>query len=94
MAAATTLRETSRRLRTAAGDVAARLPPLLVQVGTAEILYSDATRLAARAGDDNLRLTLSVWPDMVHVWHFFSFLLKEGKDALREAGDYLKSQLS
>lgn len=70
------------------------LPPLLVQVGTAEILYSDATRLAARAGDDNTRLMLSVWPDMIHVWHFFSFLLPEGKDALREAGDFLRGHLA
>ena len=68
------------------------LPPLLVQVGTAEILYSDATRLAARAGDDGLRLTLSVWPDMVHVWHFFSFLLQEGRDALMEAGEFMKRE--
>ncbi|MEY4761305.1 MAG: hypothetical protein RLZZ200_1161 [Pseudomonadota bacterium] len=68
------------------------LPPFLVQVGTAEILYSDSVRLAARAADEGVRLTLSVWPDMVHVWHFFSFLLREGREAIDEAGAFLRGQ--
>jgi epsilon-lactone hydrolase len=71
----------------------AGLPPLLVQVGTAEILLSDSTRLAARAAEDGVRLTLSIWPDMVHVWHFFAFLLEEGREALAEAGAFLRQRL-
>ena len=37
---------------------------------------------------------LSVWPDMIHVWHFFGFLLAEGRAALREAGEYLRDHLA
>jgi monoterpene epsilon-lactone hydrolase len=70
------------------------LPPLLVQVGTAEILLSDALRLAEVAADADVRVTLNVWPDMIHVWHFFGFMLPEGRAALREAGDFLRDRLS
>jgi epsilon-lactone hydrolase len=69
------------------------LPPLLVQVGTAEILLSDALRLADAAAAQDVRVTLNVWPDMIHVWHFFGFALAEGRSALREAGTFLRDSL-
>ncbi len=69
------------------------LPPLLVQVGTAEILLEDATRLATAAAAADVRVQLSVWPDMIHDWHFFSFLLPEGREAIAEAGAFLRHQL-
>jgi epsilon-lactone hydrolase len=71
----------------------ARLPPMLVQVGTAEILLDDALRIATRAAQANVRIVLSVWPDMPHVWHFFGFMLEEGRRAVREAADFLRAQL-
>jgi acetyl esterase/lipase len=69
------------------------LPALLLQVGTAEILLDDALRLATRAADANIQVRLSVWPDMPHVWHFFGFMLEEGRHALAEAGVFLQSRL-
>jgi epsilon-lactone hydrolase len=69
------------------------LPPLLIQVGGAEILLDDAVRLAARAGEAGVRVQLSVWPDMPHVWHFFSFMLAEGRQAIAEAANFLGAQL-
>jgi len=71
-----------------------RLPPLLVQVGTAEILLDDALRLAARAAEADVRVSLSVWPEMPHVWHFFGFMLEEGRQAVTEAGDFLRARLA
>ncbi len=71
----------------------AGLPPLLIQVGSAEILLDDAVRLAARAGEAGVRVQLSVWPDMPHVWHFFGFMLREGRQAIAEAAQFLRSQL-
>ncbi|HTT02282.1 MAG TPA: alpha/beta hydrolase [Steroidobacteraceae bacterium] len=71
----------------------AGLPPLLVQVGTAEILLDDALRLAARAAEANVRVSLSVWPDMPHVWHFFGFMLEEGRRAIGEAAEFLRARL-
>jgi len=71
----------------------ASLPALLIQVGSAEILLDDAVRLAARAGEAGVRVKLSVWPDMPHVWHFFGFMLTEGRQAIAEAADFLGAQL-
>jgi len=70
------------------------LPPLLVQVGTAEVLLDDSLRLANRAAQADVPLTLAVWPQMVHVWHFFAFMLPEGGRALEEAGAFLRGRLA
>lgn len=69
----------------------AGLPPLLVQVGSAEILLDDATRLAARAGAQGVRLRLDIWPQMFHVWHTHASHLDEARDALDDMGEFLRS---
>jgi epsilon-lactone hydrolase len=69
------------------------LPPLLIQVGTAETLLDDATRLAARAGDADVRAILSVWPEMIHVWHLFHARLRDARTAINEAGAWMKAAM-
>ena len=44
------------------------MPPLLIQVGAKEMLLSDATALAERAGLANVDVTLEVYADMSHVF--------------------------
>lgn len=68
------------------------LPPLLIQVGSAEILLDDATRLAAAAGAAGVETRLHVWPRMPHVWHAFGFMLGEGRDATAEAGAFIAAR--
>ena len=70
------------------------LPPLLIQVGTAETLLDDATRLVARAGDADVRAILSVWPGMIHVWHLFHSRLREARAAINEAGAWMRAALN
>ena len=70
------------------------LPPLLIQVGTAETLLDDATRLVARAGDANVRAILSVWPEMIHVWHLFHSRLRDARAAINEAGAWMRAALN
>jgi epsilon-lactone hydrolase len=70
------------------------LAPLLIQVGSAEILLDDATRLAARAGAADVSVRLEIWPNMPHVWHLFGFMLSEGRDAIRSAGDFLQAHMT
>jgi len=70
------------------------LPPVFVQVGTAEVLLDDAVRLVGALGVADVPVHLSVWPNMPHVWHIFSFMLSEGRDALTEAGVFLTASLS
>lgn len=69
------------------------LPPVLVQVGTAETLLDDATRLAEklyRVGGD---VRLAVWPDMLHVFPFFAPILSEGRDGCREIGQFIRDRM-
>lgn len=69
------------------------LPPILVQVGSSEILLDDAVRLARRAGSCGVPTTLEVWPGMPHVWHLFAVLLSEARDARAAAGTFLANNM-
>jgi acetyl esterase/lipase len=66
------------------------LPPLLIQVGTAETLLDDSTRLAERARKAGVNVTLEPWEDMIHVWQAFASLLPEGRDAIERIGEFVK----
>jgi monoterpene epsilon-lactone hydrolase len=65
------------------------LPPLLVQVGSHETLLDDSIRLAARAGHHEVETTLEVWPGMPHVFQFFYPILREGRDAIARAAEFI-----
>ena len=41
------------------------LPPLLVQVGSAETLLDDAVAISSRAGSADVPVTLEIWPHMI-----------------------------
>ncbi|OUC94584.1 alpha/beta hydrolase [Streptosporangium minutum] len=68
------------------------LPPLLIQVGSSELLLDDAVRLAGRAGADEVAVTLEVVPRQPHV-----FQLDDGSAeaaaALERAGRFLATRL-
>jgi acetyl esterase/lipase len=70
----------------------AGLPPLLIQVGGAEtLLDDDSVRLAGAAGAAGVKVTLEVWPEMLHVWHAFHPMLAEARAAVAGAGAFLRS---
>lgn len=66
------------------------LPPLLIQVGSEEVLLDDSTRLADAARQAGVDVSLEVWPGMIHVWHLFAPVLAEGRQALDQAGAFLR----
>ena len=66
------------------------LPPLLVQVGTAEVLLDDSIRLADKAKEAGVDVTLEVWDDMPHVWQAFASFLPEARQALENCGEFVK----
>jgi acetyl esterase/lipase len=70
------------------------LPPLLVQVGTAETLLDDATRIAERLHSAGGEVKLSVWPNMLHVFPLFAPILSEGMDGCREIGQFIKARMA
>jgi epsilon-lactone hydrolase len=67
------------------------LPPLLIQVGSHEILLDDATRLAAQAAAAHVEVTLEVTPGVPHVFQAFAGMLDEADAALARAGAFLRS---
>jgi monoterpene epsilon-lactone hydrolase len=75
------------------GDLSG-LPPLLIQVGSHEILLSDAVRLAGRAAIDEVPVTLEVTPGVPHVFQGFAAMLEEGSAALDRAATFLETQFA
>ena len=70
------------------GNIAG-LPPLLVQVGADEALSAECEAFAARAREVGVEANLQVWPEMFHVWQFAAGLLPEGREAIRQIGEFV-----
>ena len=68
-------------------------PPVLIQVGSAETLLDDATRFAAVAGAADVRVTLEIWPQMIHAWPLWNARLEPGRRALASAGAFIRQHL-
>lgn len=66
----------------------AGLPPLLLQVGSAEVLLDDSLAFARKAALADVNVTLEVWPDMAHVWHLFHEWIPEARDAIAVGGRF------
>jgi monoterpene epsilon-lactone hydrolase len=73
-------------------DSLAGLPPILLQVGTAETLLDDSRRFAEKARAHGADVTLQEWPEMIHVWHVFYARLAESREAIAGIGKWV-SQL-
>lgn len=69
-------------------------PPLLIQVGEREILYSDAEALARKARALGLDVTFEEWPDMVHVWHLHYPRLATAREAIARIGRFVREKLA
>jgi len=70
----------------------AGLPPMLIQVGSEEVLMSDSVQLAERAGFALVDVTLRIWPDMVHIWPFFAMLSASGR-AIAESTAWIRARV-
>jgi epsilon-lactone hydrolase len=64
-------------------------PPMLLQVGEREMLFSDTEAMAKKAQAQGVDVTFEEWPDMVHVWHLHFDKLSSGKEALQRIGDFV-----
>jgi acetyl esterase/lipase len=69
-------------------------PPLLLQVGTNEVLLDDSTRLADRARAAGVDVILDVTADVPHVFQSFVGLLAEADHALDRAALFLTQHLA
>ncbi len=69
------------------------LPPLLVQVGDAEVLLDDSVAIERRARAAEVDVELEIWDDMVHVFQAFVGLLPEAQRAMDRIGAHLDRHL-
>ncbi|MGE5212010.1 MAG: alpha/beta hydrolase [Acidobacteriota bacterium] len=68
------------------------LPPLHIEVGTAEVLLDDSRRLAARVRASGGEVTYFEGEDLVHVWHFFAGLVPEADEATRRVAAFVRAR--
>ncbi len=66
------------------------LPPLFIEVGEHEVLIDDAIHLAERVAAAGGEATLTVWPEMVHVFQAFPGpLIPESEQSVAAIGSFL-----
>ena len=68
----------------------AGLPPLLIQVGSVEVLRDEAAALKTRAEECGAPVTVTEWESMFHGWHVFASTLPEGARAIEEIGAFVR----
>jgi epsilon-lactone hydrolase len=66
------------------------LPPMLIQVGDAEVLLDDANRLAAKITESGGQAELEVWPEMIHVWHGSAGFVPESDQAIERIAAFVR----
>ncbi|PPI85861.1 alpha/beta hydrolase [Marinobacter maroccanus] len=75
------------------GDLSG-LPPLLIQVGSQEILLNDAERLAEAANRHDVETCLEVYNSLWHVFQVHSGQLDRATAAMETAGEHIKRHLA
>jgi monoterpene epsilon-lactone hydrolase len=65
------------------------LPPLLIQVSTAEVLYDDVVRFTHKARAAGVPVTLQPFEGLVHWWHLFWRVVPEARQALDQVAGFL-----
>jgi monoterpene epsilon-lactone hydrolase len=67
-------------------------PPILIQVGSKEIVLSDSLRVARLARAAGVDVTLDVWDGL---WHVFQFMnVPESAEAIAELGKFFSQHLN
>ncbi|MGB3865371.1 MAG: alpha/beta hydrolase [Xanthobacteraceae bacterium] len=69
------------------------LPPVLIQVGSEEVLLSDSIAFANKAALTGIDVTLRVWAGMPHAWPLFHPFLRAGLPAIEEVGAWMRQRL-
>ena len=66
------------------------LPPLLIQVGTSEVLLDDSIRFAERAKTAGVDVRLKIWKDMIHIFAIFAIFTPESRQAIEQIGEFMQ----
>ncbi len=69
----------------------AGLPPLLIHVGSDEVLLDDSRRLADRARAAGVPVDIKIWPVVSHAWQLGYPMVPEARQSIQEASAFIKS---
>ena len=70
------------------------LPPLLIQVGSIEVLLDDAKRLADKAKADGVEVAYEVTEGAPHVWHWYGSFVPEAREAIERLGEFSRKRFA
>ncbi|XPS82808.1 acetyl-hydrolase [Desulfosarcina variabilis str. Montpellier] len=65
-------------------------PPLLIHVGTDDMLLDDSKRIAQKAEESGVNVELKIYEKMWHVFHLQVKAMPEAKNAIAEFGAFIK----
>lgn len=65
------------------------LPPVLIQVGSNDILLDDSLRFVEKAKNFHVNVTLEIWDEMPHDFQMLVRILPEAKNAIKRIGEYI-----
>jgi len=66
------------------------ISPILIQTGEHEVLVDDSKILSKKLNEAGATVQLEIWEEMFHVWHYFAKYLSEGKQAIKQIGNFIK----
>ena len=69
------------------------LPPILIHVGTEDILLDDSTRFAEHARIAGVDVTLNIWPGMLHAFPLQAAFIPEARKAIEETAIYIHTKI-
>ncbi|MGM7669235.1 alpha/beta hydrolase [Microbacterium sp. A93] len=69
------------------------LPPVLVVVGTEELLFDDSVRVVRKIKDAGGSAELDVWPNMIHIFPFFASQIPESQRAMEHIARFIRERL-
>ena len=67
---------------------------MLIHVGSDEMLLDDSTRIAENAKNAGVDITLKIYDQMWHVWHFNARLMPEAKNAIENLGYFIRKHFA
>ncbi len=68
-----------------------QFPPVLIQVGSEEILLDDSLRLEQRLTESNVEVKLTEYTSLWHVFQAHASLLKPSRHALVEVNEFISA---
>ena len=68
----------------------AGLPPLLIQVGSEEVVLDDARAIEQNARAAGVPVALEVWEGVVHAWHLYASAFEQGRRAVEDLSAFIR----